>query len=154
MPKANFKTQYRDFKRHKTNNGERFDIDYQMVFDDSGKRVMKPCGETDIQAFIESHAASVDINNIINRYMSGDEDVFEKIKGIYEDVTGMPSNLMEILNIANNTRNAFEALPPEIKEIYNNSVNEFLVEPDRYEKSIKVNESVIEEVKENVEQEQ
>lgn len=140
-----FKTQYKKFKRAYSNPGERLKYDYREVIDEDGKFRIEPDGVTDIQEFIEASADSVDINNIIDRYIAGDESAFEKLEGMYADVSGMPRNLMDIMNINLRVEQAFNELPNDIKNVYGNNYLEFLANPDKYQPA---NDETANEVKE------
>ena len=57
-----------------------------------------------------------DINNMIARAIAGDASVFRR--GDYADVSHMPDDVQEMLNIGNRAREAFEALPADLRAVY------------------------------------
>lgn len=57
-----------------------------------------------------------DINTMISRAIAGDTSVFRR--GEYADVSHMPDDVQEVLNIGNRAREAFEALPAELRAVY------------------------------------
>ena len=57
-----------------------------------------------------------DINTMISRAIAGDTSVFRR--GEYADVSRMPDEVQEVLNIGNRAREAFEALPAELRAVY------------------------------------
>ena len=57
-----------------------------------------------------------DINSMIARAIAGDTSVIRR--GDYVDVSKMPDDMQEVLNIGNRAREAFEALPAELRAVY------------------------------------
>nr|CAI9750463.1 virion structural protein [Microvirus sp.] len=57
-----------------------------------------------------------DVNNMIARAIAGDTSVIRR--GTYFDVSQMPDDMQEVLNIGNRAREAFEALPADLRVVY------------------------------------
>lgn len=57
-----------------------------------------------------------DINNMIARAIAGDTSVIRR--GSYVDVSQMPDDMQEVLNIGNRAREAYEALPADLRAVY------------------------------------
>lgn len=57
-----------------------------------------------------------DINTMISRAIAGDTSVIRR--GSYVDVSQMPDDMQEVLNIGNRAREAYEALPAELRAVY------------------------------------
>jgi hypothetical protein len=57
-----------------------------------------------------------DINNMIARAIAGDTSVIRR--GGYVDVSHMPDDMQEVLNIGNRAREAYEALPADLRAVY------------------------------------
>lgn len=57
-----------------------------------------------------------DINNMIARAVAGDTSVIRR--GSYVDVSHMPDDMQEVLNIGNRAREAYEALPADLRAAY------------------------------------
>lgn len=57
-----------------------------------------------------------DINNMIARAIAGDTSVIRR--GSYADVSQMPDDIQEVLNIGNRAREAYEALPADLRAVY------------------------------------
>lgn len=126
--------------------GNAFEPVYSARYDDSGVLILEQVGERDIVAEINSHAESVDINNILLRYSRGDTDVLSRVQGFYDDVTDMPRDYKEILNTVKRCEDFFVSLPVEQKERFNNSFSEFMVslgDKDFLEKFYPQNEPVV-----------
>lgn len=126
MKKDNFQTQYREPKRVHSNVGSRVKKTYGPVFRENGSFYLEEKGEEDTYAFIQSFKDSVDINVIMKRYVNGEVDVLSKVQGFYGDVTGMPQNFAQTLNLVNDGRTLFESLPVETRSLFNHNFNEFM----------------------------
>lgn len=57
-----------------------------------------------------------DINTMIARAIAGDTSVIRR--GSYVDVSQMPDDMQEVLNIGNRAREAYEALPADLRAVY------------------------------------
>lgn len=57
-----------------------------------------------------------DINTMIARAIAGDTSVIRR--GSYADVSQMPDDMQEVLNIGNRAREAYEALPADLRAVY------------------------------------
>ena len=96
--------------------------EYQLVND---IKQLVPCGETDRQAIIDSYAESTDINNIIERFLNGDEAVVNVTRGTYGDFRNTPKTYAEMFQRMQDCENIFNSLPADIKEKFDNSVEKF-----------------------------
>lgn len=115
----------------KSERGDRMRVDYQLVYNDEGQQELKKVGMTDIKEEIESHGASVDINNILMRVANGDSAALDNVKGFYADVTDMPLKLQDVLNINARGKEIFDNLPKEQKKLYDNNYINFVNEPEK-----------------------
>lgn len=75
-----------------------------------------------------------DINNMIARVVAGDTSVLRH--GNYADVSQMPDDVQSMLNLANRAREAYEALPADVRAVYPSSevFLAALVNPDEKER--------------------
>ena len=112
-------------RRH-CNAGSREKITYEPVYDKRGVWHLEESGKTNLYHEIQSHADSCDINIIMARYRNGETDVLSRIQGVYGDVTNVPTDYAEILNQQLKAEALFKSLAPEIREKYNNSVEQFM----------------------------
>lgn len=129
--KPKFNSYYGTKNEVHSNAGNRYSVDYELMLDKDGKEHLEPCGQTDLYAFIQSHRDSVDFNLIIARYMQGDVNALERAQGFYEDVSGMNTNLAEVMNMIRTGKNVFDGLPTEVKELYNNDYQQFVANPSK-----------------------
>lgn len=96
-------------------------------------------GRQDVYADIQSYESETDINSIIARASNGDFSGFENGRGdgIFGDFTEMPSSYFEVLNTVIEGKHAFERLPLEVKEKFDNDFNKWFIsagENDWFEK--------------------
>lgn len=112
-------------RRH-CNAGCREKITYQPVYDKRGVWHLEESGKTNLYYEIQSHADSCDINIIMARYRNGETDVLSRIQGVYGDVTNVPTDYAEILNQQLKAEALFKSLSADVREKYNNSVEQFM----------------------------
>lgn len=112
--------------RYYSNPGSRFKPVYSPFVDDDGVLKLDKISEINLYNEIQSHSDSCDINLLISRFMSGETDVFERVKGFYADVSDIPDNYSEILNNQLKAEDFFNHLPVDVKKRFNNSFNEFI----------------------------
>lgn len=113
-------------KRLNCNAGSRTHKEYMPVYDMQGIWHLEESGESNHYLEIQSHADSCDINIIMARYANGETDVLSRMQGVYGDFTNVPTNYAEIMNQQIKAKNLFMSLASEVREKYNNSVEEFM----------------------------
>lgn len=99
--------------------------DYQLSLAPDGKETLIAIGEHDIYPEIQSHAKSVDINEIILRYQRGDIDVLAQRAGMYGDFTNMPSSYAELYQSVLDAQAYFDSLPLEVRQKFDHSFSKF-----------------------------
>ena len=114
-----FRNKYDSTAEFITEPGSQFTPEYSPTIDKNGNIDLKQVGEINHYEQIQSHADSVDINNIMLRYEMGETNILNRRNGAYLDVTDMPKNLTEHLQKIIIANNEFENLPAEIKNKYN-----------------------------------
>lgn len=124
MQKNKFRTQ---FDRKSVPYPETTSIvtDYQLSLALDGKEVLVPVGEHDIYPEIQSHAKSVDINEIILRHQRGDIDVLAQRAGMYGDFTNMPTSYAELYQSVLDAQAYFDSLPLDIRQKFDHSFSKF-----------------------------
>ena len=104
---------------------------YKYVYDEAygcPRRVLN--GHYDFHAFIQEGRDSVDFNslgkilvdtkaNIIDHFVSKDGEVV--------DITGTPRNIHEASKLFNDLKDNFDALPKELKALFDDSFNSFSI---------------------------
>lgn len=124
MQKNKFRTQF-DRKAIPYPDTTSIVTDYQLSLAPDGKEVLVPVGEHDIYPEIQSHAKSVDINEIVLRYQRGDIDVLAQRAGIYGDFTNMPTSYAELYQNVLDAQAYFDSLPLEVRQKFDHSFSKF-----------------------------
>lgn len=124
MQKNKFRTQ---FDRKSVPYPETTSIvtDYQLSLAPDGKEVLVAVGEHDIYPEIQSHAKSVDINEIVLRHQRGDIDVLAQRAGLYGDFTNMPTSYAELYQNVLDAQAYFDSLPLDIRQKFDHSFSKF-----------------------------
>lgn len=118
-----FLTKYDETRCVVSTPGQRLTPEYQLRVDDEGVDYLEHVGNTDLQASINSHKDSVDINLIMARIENGEKDLLERAKGFYADVTDCNVNLQDALNIGIKGESLYQKLPLEIKNKFSGYVD-------------------------------
>lgn len=107
--------------------GTREKKDYMPVYDKAGVWHLEEKKGHKVQTYLEiqSYADECDINVIMARYRNGETDVLSQIQGVYGDFSNVPTNYAEILNDTIKMEQIFLSLAPEVREKFNNSVEQF-----------------------------
>lgn len=123
-----FKTKYSERDRYRTNAGSKYAPVFSLTSKEAGKIDLEITGEKNIYDEIQSHAQSVDIDNILLKYKMGDESVLQKKKGMFIDVSDMPTNFADIMKTVITAENNFNELPFEVRKEYNFSPAEYIAD--------------------------
>lgn len=78
-------------------------------------------GTVNIYDEIQSHRQSVELSTLLQRYAQGDVTALNQIEGVYADVVDMPSTYAELFNRVRDAENSFNALPDEVRVLFDNS---------------------------------
>lgn len=103
---------------------------YRLFVDDDGRRELRPSGEYDLYAEIQSYKDSVSIDYIISRFCAGDSTALSRVQGVYGDFTQMPTTMAELQQRVIDATALFDSLPLSIREQYNFSPSEFFAQLD------------------------
>ena len=102
---------------------------YEFDFDDKGEVKSSSLHKTDkpinVYEKIQADFESCDINTLMHRFALGDHKALDVTQGIYADVTKMPKTFAELFDRINDCQMLFDNLDPEVKELFNNSYEEF-----------------------------
>lgn len=127
-----FETQYQRIfdpdrrKRFEANPGSGVVKEYTAQYRQDGVLELVETGEHDLYADIQSHKDSCDLQLIINRYFNGDPAALSRVQGVYMDVSEMPDNIHQAMQLMDNARRDFDTLPVDIKAKFGNDPNQFL----------------------------
>lgn len=125
-----FRTQYDPSPRVVANPGSPIKTLYSPVFNKDGIMSLKVSGEHDLYAEIQSHADSVDIHVLLQRFASGDVGALSRIQGAYGDFTQMPQTFAEALNTFIAAEQYFLGLPVEVRDRFGQDFHQFLASMD------------------------
>ena len=95
-------------------------------YDKNKNIVVVPKGKINQYAYINSFADSVDIHVLLARFQNGDKEALLQRAGAYIDISALPTNINEFIELSRNAENLFNTLPVEVKEKFNNNVVEFI----------------------------
>lgn len=131
-----FRNKYANHPRIYCGGGSRERQHYQSRLDARGNLVLIPDGTINDYEAIQSHADSVDIHKILERFASGDVDVLSRMQGFYADFADVPSTYQEVLNAVIAGEETFNSLPVEIKDKFGHSFQRWMMamgQPDFYD---------------------
>lgn len=109
-----------------TCHGNEIEEEYELQVTEKGIKEPVKVGEINVREEINSHRDSVDLNLLIARFNAGDTEALNRRAASYFDATELPKTLAEAYRIAENGKNVFDKLSPEIKEKFNNDYGQFL----------------------------
>lgn len=125
MENSIFKTPYGVRKRVYIASGDGMENEYGYAVDKYGRKILEFKGQKDLYNEIQMSLEETKIENILARAMAGDTSGLSA-NGQYMDTTTIPNNLIEARQAIQNLENMWSALPQELKNKYNNSVEEFV----------------------------
>lgn len=111
-----------------SNPGSPFKKVYKPQVNKDGTITLIEDGIVNTDEEIASFADSVDIENIVFRYLNGEVDVLNQHVGQYGDFTNLPKTLAEFLQLQIDSRRTFDGLPAEIRSKFDNDVNQFFAQ--------------------------
>lgn len=108
--------------------GERFQKVYTPEVSKDGIVKLTVTDRTDLKEYYNSFREDCDPNVLIARYAAGDETALQRGRPVFMDCVGAPSSLAEAYALNIKAADAFEKLPPEVKEAFGNNFYRFLSE--------------------------
>lgn len=111
--------------------GSRVKTVYSPRYSDSGVLDLVATGQENLYEYIQSHAESVDIHFLLNRFVNGEVDVLQRMQGFYADVSSMPKTYAEVLNAVIVGEETFARLPSDVKQRFDNSFAVWLASMDK-----------------------
>lgn len=126
-----FRTQFDDHQRFRTDPGDPVKVLYGPKFTDDGVLELVETGKEDLYGYIQSHAMSVDIHVILQKFAAGDIDVLTRVQGAYGDFSEMPHTYAEMLNSMIAAETYFNSLPVEVRAEFGHSFQQFLTSIDQ-----------------------
>lgn len=106
--------------------GDRYRPVYTAEIADDGTIDLIQTGVEDLQEIYNSQRDSCDVSLIAERYLAGDESALQRGNPVFLDLLGVPKTLMEAYQLQYRAEQAFNGLPVEIRERFNQSFSQFL----------------------------
>lgn len=97
-------------------------------YDEYGKKTLVVKGIEDRYQKAQERLPGVEVKNLIERYTNGDITRLDRVIGTYGDFSTSPTSYMEAMNVVQDATEAFNSLPKDIKESYNNNPAEFIAD--------------------------
>lgn len=121
-----FATQFDEKKRFFCQPGDPIKPLYGLEVDKKGVTQLVEKGKYDLYEYIQSHADSVDIHKILERFQNGDIDALSKYQGYYGDITEAPKTFADALNAVIKAKDLFNSLPLEVREKFDHNPEQFV----------------------------
>lgn len=114
-----FITAYSEERRSKkyTPAGTETEPTYSYEVDKKGLKVLKKTGTKNVYEAIQEYLEDTKIENVIQRVVAGDTSVLRP-DAIYQDITNIPTNMIEAMNQIKNLENTYNELSNELKNKY------------------------------------
>lgn len=125
-----FKSHFDEHDRAPQNPGDPVKIIYSPVFDKEGNLELQPSGKENLYDFIQSHAESVDIHVILERFARGDVSALSKVQGTYGDFTTIPKTYADLLNAVIQGEAYFMSLPVETRAKFDHDFHKWMAGMD------------------------
>ncbi|UPW36499.1 internal scaffolding protein [Peromfec virus RodF8_36] len=105
----------------------RTEPDYEERLDKDGKKYLKKVGETDVYEKIQEARSGTELAQLIENFkIKINENDLTKVEETIIDVTNIPTNMIDALNVVEQAKTTFNTAPKEIRETFNNNFTEFL----------------------------
>lgn len=114
-----FKTAYGIYPNEPTPAGSPIRKTYGYKIDKWGRKQLEETGEENIQEKIQSYYEETKIENMLAKAAAGDTTVFRP-DGMYTDLTIMPTNLIEAMEMTHRLEDLWDGLPNDLKKEYGN----------------------------------
>lgn len=87
---------------------------------------LEPAGKENIQEYINSFAESCDMTYILAELSKGNTSVLERGNAMYGDFTDTPNSLAEALQVMIDGEAAFNKLPLDVRQSFDNNFRNWL----------------------------
>lgn len=101
--------------------GSRVRVEHALRYDERGNKYLAEVGTFDQYSYIQSFAASCDVNEIVRRATPEQMAAFRG--GVYADTTVLPKTLADSYELLHNAEFIFANLDPEVKKEYKDYKN-------------------------------
>lgn len=109
-----------------TPTGDRYRPVYTSEIASDGQIELVQTGVEDLQQYIDSFRDSCDISVMVQRFLAGDETALRNGNPVFMDLLGAPKTLAEAYAMNFRAEAAFNNLPVDVREKFNNNFYTFL----------------------------
>lgn len=95
----------------------------ELMLNTDGCGTLEQVGERRSYELIQSYKQETDINYLVQRYMSGDTSVLQRVQGLYTDISEAPESLIEAQERMKTAERIFNTLPKEAAQAVGNAAN-------------------------------
>lgn len=106
--------------------GDPIHVLYSPELQKDGSLKLIKVGTENTDEIIASYYESTTLEAILTRFANGDLSALNRYQPIYADITNMPKSLAEAMQVVNNSKAGFDALPANIKALFDNNYNFWL----------------------------
>lgn len=100
---------------------------YSPKLMDDGTIQLIECGTEDTDEIIQSYYESTTLEVILKKFTNGDLSALNRYQPIYMDVTKGPHNLAQAMQLMIDAETAFDALPVDIKNKFDNNYRKWIL---------------------------
>lgn len=105
-----------------------YEDEYEEVINKDGKVELKKTGTINVYEKIQAASEGITLRELISKYqIKVDDWDLTKINDSINDLTEIPENIIEYMNIVNKAKEIFESAPEQVRKVFNNNFNEFLI---------------------------
>lgn len=122
----NFRTQFSERVRVVSNPGDPIKEVKGPVLDRYGNKVIVTKDKIDLYAAIQAYRDDCDLNILMAKFTNGDRTALMQRVGAYLDLSTLPDNYNDMMNLTTSAQSVFDSLPIQIKEMFGNNVTNFL----------------------------
>lgn len=124
-----YRTKTDPHKRYHCTSGSIYENTYQEEINKkSGKKELVRIGQTNVYEIIQQDAEASKMVNIIQKLAMKDYSVLKEAKLTYVDENDFPKSLMEAQNIVIKAKAEFDKMPAEVRQLFNNSPEQYVSE--------------------------
>lgn len=117
-----------DISKMFTDPGQDEKIIYEGKLQKDGTVLLVEVGKESMQQMIDAWKEQTDMSWIIKNLEMGNTQVINRVPSCFGDFTEMPKTYAEVLQLRIDAQTAFEKLPVETKQKFNNNFNEWFME--------------------------
>lgn len=95
----------------------------ELMLNTDGCGKLEQIGERRSYDLIQSYKQETDINYLVQRYMSGDTSILQRVQGLYTDISDAPETLIEAQERIKTAERIYNTLPEEAAKAVGNANN-------------------------------